>query len=133
VSETVYVTDENTLSYIPSGHDHTDRAGQPRRWMDDLVKLARSGSIAKEHLCWIEAPGHPETRVYYTLRLRGTPYKFAFYAGKPEDNGPHVACFPSEIVKDFYKNQKRMAGWCALHMADHDDMPLCTFRDQHIV
>ena len=123
---------ESALPYIPSGHDHSARAGHPRRNMNTLVRLAHAGILNREEACWVELPGHPGARVDYTLRLLGDPYRFAFYAGKPECNGDLVGCHPDHIVRAIYSDQKRMAGWCAIRLADHGDMPLCQFHDLHV-
>lgn len=123
---------ESALPYIPSGHDHTNRIGCPRRSMNTLVRLAHAGILNREEACWVELPGHPGARVDYTLRLLGDPYSFAFYAGKPEYNGDLVGCHPDHIVRAIYSDQKRMAGWCAIRLADHGDMPLCQFHDLHV-
>ena len=118
--------------YISSGHDHSSRHGCPRRSMHDLVHLAKQGHLSLTEPCWAELPGHPGVNIYYTLRLLGDPYSFAFYAGMPEDNGVLVACHPDHIVRAIYNNQPRMAGWCAIRLANHGDMPLCQFRDQYM-
>ena len=122
---------EDPLPYLPSGHDHTARCGCPRRRMPTLVKMARAGHLHTEEECWIQVPNSPK-RAYYTLRLLGDPYDFAFYAGKPELNGSLVGCHPDHVVKDFYNDQKRMAGWCAIHLSRYGDIPLCQFYDQHV-
>ena len=126
---------EDPLPYVPSGHDHVNRwrpmARRQHRNLDTLVQLARDGLLSTEELCWIEAPGFPESRIYYTLRLLGCPRNIAFYLGKPDDDGVLIGAYPDHIVRHFYGDQKRMAGWCAIHLAGHEDMPLCQFHDQN--
>ena len=121
---------EDPLPYLPSGHDDTSRHGRPRRRMENLVQLARVGLLSKEEECWIQVPNSPN-RCYYTLRLLGDPRDFVFYAGKPEVNGSIVGCYPDHVVRDFYNDEKRMAGWCAIHLSGHGDMTLCQFHDEN--
>ena len=121
---------EDPLPYIPSGHDHASRNGRPRRNITTLVRLARDGLLSTEEECWIQVPNSPN-RAYYTLRLLDLPHSIAFYAGKPEDNGRLVGCYPDHLVRDVYNNQTRMAGWCAIHLSGHDDMTLCQFHDEN--
>jgi hypothetical protein len=121
---------EDPLPYIPSGHDHTSRHGRPRRNITTLVRLARDGLLSTEEECWIQVP-NSSNRAYYTLRLLGLPRNIVFHAGKPEDNGSIVGCYPDHVVRDFYNDQTRMAGWCAIHLSGHGDMTLCQFHDEN--
>ena len=121
---------EDPLPYISSGHDHTSRHGRQRRNITTLVRLARDGLLSTEEECWIQVPNSPN-RAYYTLRLLGQPRNIVFHAGKPEDNGSIVGCYPDHVVRDFYNDQTRMAGWCAIHLSGHGDMTLCQFHDEN--
>jgi len=113
------------LPYIPSDHNHVDREGCPNRKASDLIWLNKNGYLAAEEPCYVE---HSGKRRNYVLSFTGNR-PVCFY----NEAGMLVACNPSAVMYDFYgADQLRSSGWCSIHLTNHENTPLCHFRDQHM-
>lgn len=112
--------------YWPSGHFHPPH---PRRRPADLLWLVKNGFLSEDEQCFVQVP-HGSSGAYYTLR--SVDHIVGFYEGLSFEDGAFVGTSPDSVMKHFYKDQKRSAGWCSIRLVNHNDMPLCQFRDIHM-
>jgi len=123
--ETCSDTASAPLPYIPTDHNHVSREGRPNRKASDLVWLNENGYLAAEEPCYVEQSGK---RNNYVLSFKGNR-PVCFY----NEAGALVACNPSALMYAFYgADQLRSSGWCSISLTNHENMPLCYFRDQHM-
>lgn len=118
---------QSDTPYWPSGHDHDHDL--PRRRPADLLWLVKNGFLSEEEQCFVYVP-HGSSGAYYTLRV--VDHIVSFYAGLSFEDGAYVGSSPDSVMKHFYKDKKRSAGWCSIRLVQHNDMPLCQFRDAHM-
>ena len=115
------------LPYIPTDHNHVSREGRPNRKVPDLVWLNETGFLAAEEPCYVEHPGTGK-RHNYVLSFKGNR-PVCFY----NETGALVAANPSTVMYDVYgADELRSSGWCSIRLTNHENMPLCHFRDQHM-
>ena len=92
------------LPYIPTDHNHVSLEGRPNRKVPDLVWLNETGFLAAEEPCYVEHPG----------------------TGKRHN---YVLSFMYDV---YGADELRSSGWCSIRLTNHENMPLCHFRDQHM-